>query len=362
MNSSLHAVIVGSGSYIPSRKIPNSHFLHHDFFDLDGKKLEKTNDELITKFKEITGIEERRYVTEDLTASDIGFLAAEQAFKSSHVDKETLDYIIVAHNFGDIRENNRRSESLPSLASRVKQKLDIKNTKTIAYDITFGCAGWLQGMIQANYFIKSGEAKRILVIGAETLSRIADPHDRDSMIYSDGAGAVILEARVSDKPTGILSYHSETFANGIAYVISMDKSNDPGYPVNQLFLKMNGHKLYEYALKLVPQIIKTSIEKAGLTFSNISKLLIHQANQKMDMAILERLAALYGISELPKGIMPMTISWLGNSSVATVPTLYDLVSKGLMENQSIKRNDVLAFAAVGAGVSINSMIYKVPEE
>lgn len=360
MNSSTYAVITGSGSYIPTRQIQNRHFLDHVFFDAQGKKLDKSNEEVIAKFKDITGIEERRYVTTDLLASDIGYFAAEQALKSSHLDKETLDYIIFAHNFGDVREGNRRSDCLPSLASRVKQKLDIKNTKTVAYDLPFGCAGWLQGMIQANYYIKSGEANRVLVIGAETLSRISDPHDRDSMIYSDGAGAAILESRISKTPVGILAHHSETFANGQAYTINMNKSYNPDYPVADLFLKMNGHKLYEYALKFVPGVIKASIEKAGITLSNVNKLLIHQANQKMDIAVLDRLASLFGMQTLSADMMPMTISWLGNSSVATVPTLYDLVSKGQIKNQSIKKDDVLAFAAMGAGININSMVYRVP--
>ncbi len=360
MICSRYAVIRGSGSYLPTQKIPNSHFLKHIFFDSCGAALSKCNEEIIAKFKDITGIEERRYVTDDLVASDIGFYAAEQAFKSSHIDKETVDYIIVAHNFGDIKSDNRRSDCLPTLASRVKQKLDIRNPKTIAYDLPFGCAGWVQGLIQANYFIKSGEANRVLVIGAETLSRISDPHDRDSMIYSDGAGAVLLESVESETPVGILSHYSETYANEQTFIIRLEKSFDSKYPAGDLFLKMNGHKLYEYALKLVPAVIKAGLEKAGLALSDMSKLLIHQANQKMDHAILERLGALYGVHCLSKEIMPMTISWLGNSSVATVPTLYDLVSKGQITNQHIRKNDVLAFAAVGAGININSVIYRVP--
>ena len=359
MNST-YAVFTGSGSYLPTQKVPNSHFLHHIFFDGHGKKFDRSNKEIIEKFKDITGIEERRYVTDDLVASDIGFYAAEQALKSSHVDKETIDCIIVAHNFGDMRKENPKTDCVPSLASRVKQKLQIKNTACVAYDVPFGCAGWLQGVIQANTFIRSGEAKKILVIGTETLSRIADPHDRDSMLYADGAGAVVVESRSSQTPIGILSHSTETLAHDHAFLIHLAASNDPGYNSSGLFLKMNGRKLYECALKYVPQNIKMSIEKAGLTLSNIHKVLIHQANQKMDVAILDRLAGLFKSDKLPQHVMPMIISWLGNSSVATVPTLYDLLNKGLLENQSIKRNDVLAFAAVGAGININSLIYRVP--
>lgn len=359
MNATPYAVIVGSGCYLPTQAIPNSYFLGHQFYDSQGKRLERSNADIISKFSDITGIEERRYVTDDLVASDIGFFAAEQALQSSHIDKETLDYIIVAHNFGDVTKASGMTDCVPSLASRVKQKLQIKNPKTVGFDIPFGCAGWLQGVIQANYFIRSGDAHRVMVIGAETLSRINDPHDRDSMIYSDGAGAMILESRQSETPIGILSHTSETFAGEHAFLIHLGPSFNPAHSPGRLFLKMNGHKLYESALRLVPQNIKQSIEKAGLNLSDIHKLLIHQANQKMDTAILDRLAGVFSKNKLPLDMMPMIISWLGNSSVATVPTLYDLLSKGKLENQSFKQGDILAFAAVGAGININSMIYRV---
>jgi 3-oxoacyl-[acyl-carrier-protein] synthase-3 len=118
--------------------------------------------------------------------------------------------------------------------------------------------------------------------------------------------------------------------------------------------------LYEQALKHVPQVIKKSIDKIGLSFSDIDKLLIHQANNKMDEAILKELSELCGTNRLPGEIMPMTISWLGNSSVATLPTLYDLISTGQYDGHAVKPNSLLAFAAVGAGININSMIYRVP--
>jgi len=361
MSLSRYAVIAGSGSYLPTRKISNEYFLNHTFYGTDGKRLDKTNEEIIRKFKDITGISERRYVTDDLVASDIGFFAAEQALLSSGIDKETFDYIIVAHNFGDIKEDNRRSDMVPTLASRIKQRLDIKNPKTVAYDLPFGCAGWLQGMIQANYYIKSGDAQRVLVIGTDTLSRISDPHDRDSMIYADGAGATILEVRESENPVGILSHHTETFTDGHAYALRMDKSSNPDYAESNLFLKMRGHKIYEQALRLVPQVINTSMVKANVSLAKIDKILIHQANNKMDEAIVANLKSLCQTDHLSESFMPMTISWLGNSSVATVPTLYDLIIRNEIKGHSIKKNNLIAFAAVGAGININAMIYQVPE-
>ncbi len=361
MDKAIYSVITGTGSYVPSREIANQDFLNNEFYDTSGKKLHKGNQEIIDQFFDITTIAKRRYATDDLRTSDLAFFAAQEAVVNAGIDAETLDYIIVAHNFGDIEQNNKRSEFVPALASRVKHSLDIKNNNTVCYDLPFGCAGWLQALIQSDFYIRAGAARRIMVIGAETLSRISDPHDRDSMIYADGAGAVIVEARKSDKPVGILSHCSHTYATEFAYVLKMGKSNNPDYKGNELFLKMQGRSLYEHALKVVPGVIKESIERASVSIDQIDKLLIHQANTKMVEAILKRLYEEYGIKQVPEYVMPLTISWLANSSVATLPTLYDLFSKGKMVNQVLKKGSLIIFASVGAGVNINSMVYRVPE-
>ena len=358
----MKTIIVGTGCYIPTRNIDNEEFLSNKFYEADGTLFQRENSEIIEKFKEITDIAERKYVTDDLVASDIAHLAAESALESSQVDRETLDYIIVAHNFGDVSAKNRRSEFVPSLASRVKHKLGIENPRCVAYDLPFGCPGWLQGMIQADYFLKSGDAKRALVIGAETLSRIYDPHDRDSMIYSDGAGATILEAVDTDEQVGILSHSAHTYTKDKAYLLWMGDSYNPSLNSGGIYLKMNGRKLYESALKLVPVVVKESIDKAGLSIKDIQKVLIHQANAKMDEAILTRLFRLYGEKEVPEFVMPMTISWLGNSSVATVPTLLDMLLKGKLNNHISGGGKNLVFASVGAGLNINSMVYRMPVE
>jgi 3-oxoacyl-[acyl-carrier-protein] synthase-3 len=356
----MYSIIIGTGSYIPTRKVDNKDFLENVFYDLEGNKFEKSNEDIIEQFEKITGIKERRYVTNDFLASDIAFFAAEKALASSKIDKESLDYIIVAINFGDVRADNKRSDFVPTIASRVKHKLRIENPQTIPYDLPFGCPGWLQGMIQADYYLKSGDAKRALVIGVETLSRISDPHDRDSMIYSDGAGATLLEAIPSEEPVGILSHSTRSDTLEQAFMLWMDKSYNPDYEGNELFFKMKGHEVYEYALKTVPQVVKKSIEKAGLSLRDIQKVLLHQANAKMDEAILKRLYMLYGEKNVLLDVMPMSISWLGNSSVATLPTLLDLLLKGKLNNHDLNKGDTLVFASVGAGMNINSMVYKIP--
>lgn len=347
--------ITGSGSYIPEIIMRNADFNNHDFLAEDGEKLPHLNDVIISKFKDITGIEERRYVSDDLFTSDIATMAAKKAIADAGVDPETLDYIIMAHNFGDVRPNAIQSDILPSLATRVKHQLRIKNPKCVAYDILFGCPGWIEGVLQANAFIKSGMAKKCLVIGAETLSRVVDVHDRDSMIYSDGAGATVIEA--CPDGDGLLAHESATFAYDEAGYLFFGNSYNKNLDPDVRYIKMHGRKIYEFALSEVPKAMKSCVEKSGIDISDIKKVLIHQANEKMDEAIIHRFYKLYGQSA-PEGIMPMSIHKLGNSSVATVPTLYDLLVKGQVENQKIQKGDVLIFASVGAGMNINAFVYR----
>ena len=358
MNDSITSVFAATGSYIPELKINNRTFLNNTFLEKNGAVIAKDNASIIEKFKEITGIEERCYAKPGQKASELGYLAAQDALESSGIDKETLDYIIVAHNFGDVAINTNRVDMVPSLASRIKFLLQIKNPDCVAYDLPFGCPGWVEGVIQANYYIRSGDAKRCLVIGTETLSRIIDCHDRDSMLYSDGGGAVIVEASQNNS-TGILSHKTQTHAFEHATLLNMDRGygNGNGSDHN-LYIKMNGRKLYEFALDHVPQVIKTALDKARTHISQIKKVLIHQANEKMDTAILDRLFKLYGEKNANPDLMPMTISWLGNSSVATVPTLLDLMLKGKIKNQSIAKGDRVVLASVGAGMNINAIVYQ----
>jgi 3-oxoacyl-[acyl-carrier-protein] synthase-3 len=361
MSTKRFSKIVGSGSYIPTVQVKNEHFLNHEFFEPNGQKIETSPEVIIEKFKDITGITERKYASDDQVNSDLAYLAAKDALESSKIDKESLDYIIVAHNFGDVKQNSTLTNQLPSLAAKVKNLLQIENPKTIAYDVLFGCPGWIQCMIQANYFIKSGDAQRVMVIGAETLSRVCDPHDRDSMIYSDGAGATILEACEAEEASGILSHAMRTDTISEAFFLRADISDNADFEgnSNSLFIKMYGRKIYEYAISNVPGVVKESIDKAGLDIKDIKKILIHQANEKMDEAIAKRLFRLYQERTVPDNIMPMIIKEMGNNSVATVPILYDQIAKGKLEDHKLNEGDYVVFASVGAGMSINSFVYKV---
>lgn len=358
LHTMMKSVITGTGSYIPEVLRSNEHFLSNLFYDDKGLPIADEPTIIVEKFQKITGIRERRYIPEYLNTSDIAAFAGMQALKDSGIDPETLDQVIVAHNFGDIVYQNIQSQNVPSLAGKVKHRLAIRNPQCIAYDILFGCPGWIQALIQSEAYFKAGMAKKVLIIGAETLSRIVDPCDRDSMMFSDGAGASVLEyLETGEEGSGVLGTCAQTHSGDELNYISMGKSYNARNG-NRLFMKMKGRKVYEYALTHVPAVIRRCIEECGIATSQVKKIFIHQANEKMDEEIVKRLFESYGLSS-PQNIMPMNIQWLGNSSVATVPTLYHMVRKGGIAGHEIFAGDIIVFASVGAGMSINAVCYRV---
>ncbi|RXK85696.1 3-oxoacyl-ACP synthase III family protein [Filimonas effusa] len=350
------SVITGSGSYLPAVLKPNSDFLHQQFFAEDHSPVKNNGQVVIDKFQAITGIRERRYAADSDNTSDLAIIAGEKAINDSGIDRESLDLLIVAHNFGDVSANLTQADTVPALASRVKAGLGIKNPACIAFDTLFGCPGWLMAIMQVEAFFKAGMAGKALVIGAETLSRVYDPFDRDSMIFSDGAGAVIMEAKEGNA-AGIVACHAVSHCGEELHYLAMSPSNNPDEAQEVKHLKMKGRKVYEYALKHVPGAMKTCMDKSGIPVSEVKKIFIHQANEKMDDAILAAFYKLYGL-EAPENIMPMCIQKLGNSSVATIPTLYDLVKKNHYPQHKLEAGDVILFASVGAGMNINAVCYR----
>ena len=357
MSNSHNAFIIGTGRFLPKNIVHNHDFMQHEFLTNKGEAFGSDNATIIKKFYEITGIQERKYADNDMVASDLGYHAAANAIQDAGIDQETLDYIIVAHNFGDVAHGSGRVDIMPALASRIKQKLKIKNPYCVAYDLPFGCPGWVEGLIQANYFIRSGDAKNILVIGTETLSRVVDPYDRDSMIYADGAGATILSATNRANGKGILAHLTRSDAQ-YANLLWMGKTYQKDSCSKDIYIKMHGRKLYSYAISTVPQLIKDCISKAGIQLGDVKKVLIHQANEKMDQAMLERVFQLYDCQDIPPHIMPMIIHKIGNNSVATVPVLLDLIRKEVLDDHRIHPGDHIVFASVGAGMNCNAIVYR----
>jgi 3-oxoacyl-[acyl-carrier-protein] synthase-3 len=353
-----NTIIIGSGSYLPNRVIGRDFFMDSEFYSEDGVKIDKPTEETISKFVEITEIENRRFIDEDLSNSQIGFEAAKIAIADANVDQEELDYIIYASNFGEVTVNGY-VDFMPTMAARVKNKLGIKNRKCITYDMVFGCPGWVEAMILADNLIKAKVAKTILVVGGETLSRVTDPYDRNKMIFADGAGAVVVKATEQEN-VGIIA-HNTICDNGIelnylANGPSINKEADQ----TRLYVRMLGRKIYEYALKNVPTAIKETIDDAGLSIEDIDKILIHQANAKMDYAMIDRLHKLYDVKDYDHAVSPMTVQDLGNTSVATIPTMFDLIIKGKMQGHSFKDNGNIVMTSVGAGMNINAIVYRFP--
>src|SRR6185369_13203578 len=231
----MRTVIAATGSHIPTVVVPNDHFMQHEFRAPDGNRIDKSNADILDQFEAITGIRERRYAPPELMTSDLGVAAARAALESSDIDPESLDLIIFAHNFGNVRPGDPRSDLVPALAARVKSELKIRNPFSAAFDVVFGCPGWLQGVIIADSMIRAGDVKRALIIGSDTLSRISDPHDRDSLIYADGAGATILEARETND--GILAHAVRSDTLEHATMLRMGKSYNEDVFLEALFLK-----------------------------------------------------------------------------------------------------------------------------
>lgn len=353
------SVITGTGCYIPATVQSNTDFTNHQFYADNNQPLKVPPEEVVEKFRQITGIEERRYIDDDLNTSDIASIASRRALQDSGIDPEALDQLIVAHNFGNVIKQSIQTDAVPSLATRVKHDLGIQNPNCVAYDILFGCPGWIQAMIQADAFFKAGVAKKCLLIGAETLSRVIDIYDRDSMIFADGAGACILEYKeVPDNGPGILGACAQTHSMEEAYYIDMGKSYFPGSDPRIRYIKMKGRKVYEYAMKFVPAAMKECLDKSGVDILEVKKVFIHQANEKMDEGIITRLYKLYGIAQPLENVMPMSIHWLGNSSVATVPTLLDLVKRQQLASHQLSPGDIILFASVGAGMNVNAVCYR----
>lgn len=354
-------VITGTGCFIPPIIKTNRDFTVHDFFDENKNRIETDPSVVVEKFRQITGIEERRYAPTEMNTSDIGTYAAKEALDDSGIDPECLDQIIVAQNFGNVIKHTNQSDMVPSLAARIKHNLKIKNPHCVAYDVLFGCPGWIQGMIQADAFLKARLANKCLVIGAETLSRVIDVYDRDSMIYSDGAGACVVEYLEEDalNGSGMLSSASASHCMEEVYFLNLGESYFPNSDPRQRFIKMKGRKIYEFALTYVPAAMKECLDKANAKIQDVKMIFIHQANEKMDEAIIKNLYKLYGINQTPTNTIPMNIHKLGNSSVATVPTLFDTVRKEKLEGFSLEKGDLVLFASVGAGMNINAVCYRM---
>ena len=342
------SVIIGTGSYIPLRVISNEYFLDRPFYNRDGQKFPSTQ-EVVEKLAEISEIKKRRYVRNGQTLADIATAAARDTLTSSGIDPECLDAITVTQN--------GLKTPIPSIANEVRNMLGIQRERMACMDIVSGCPGWIDGLAEADRAIRAGDQETILVIGAEVLSTYLDRRDRDSMLFGDGAAAVAVQRFESPHKVGILSYVPNSDGNkGLFF---WERSYDPTFKSGRKYLHMDGRGVYKYAIRNVPEVMKESIQKAGLKIGDIKMILMHQANGKMNREILGRLGKLYGV-ELSSDVMPMTIPWLGNTSTASIPTMLDLICRRdkMLERHTLNEGDNIMLVGIGAGTNIRSMVYR----
>lgn len=352
-------MLIGTGTHLPERVIPNDSFLQHAFLDEQGQPLPRPTAEVVAKLADITGIRERRYIPENQTSVPLMTTAAEQALADAGIARNAIDGIIVAHNAGNMLVGHPYFHTVPNMAALLKHSLQIESHACFAYDLLFGCPGWIQGLIQAHQAIQMGDATHVLVVGVEVANRLLDPHDVDSMILGDGCGAAVLAARSTDEPTGVLSYATFSHAAGDVQHIYLGCSYSKDSTMPPGLFKMNGREVYKYATTWVPQVIKKALDKANLGIEDVSMFILHQANAKLLQAVAHNLARLYqqDIASL-SGKLPSTIEFTGNTSVATVPTLLALIRQGNLPPYQLKPGDKVVMASVGAGMHCNALVYQ----
>jgi 3-oxoacyl-[acyl-carrier-protein] synthase III len=348
--------IKGTGSILPANIITNSHFHNHSFYDKNGVQNSKSGAEMAAKLEAITGIRERRYIPSDQDSVPLLTEGARRAVADARLDVNDIDGIIVAHNAGNMITEGG-FQTVPNLAALLKNALECTNHECFAYDILFGCPGWLQGMIQAHQAISCGDASHVLVVGLEVASRQLDPCDLDSMILADGCGACVL-TKNDVQNSGILSYATFSHAQEDVRIIYLDKSNNAKVAGNCYF-HMNGKEVYKYATQWVPKVIKKALDKANLGIEDVDMFLFHQANEKLLEAIGKNLTHLYKVpTSILDGKVPATIQFLGNTSVATIPTMLDMILKNSLGDFKIEKGQTVVFASVGAGMHCNAVVYR----
>ncbi len=318
------AQVRGVGHYLPKRVVPNSEF----------ETTVDTSDEWI---RSRSGIERRHFAADDETTSDMATAAATRALDMAGLTADDIDAIIVATSTPDL--------TFPSVATMVQAKLGM--TKGFAFDVQAVCAGFVFAMANANALIISGQAKRVIVIGAETFSRIMDWSDRTtSVLFGDGAGALILEAATGDgttKDRGILStdLNSDGRHKDILYVDGGVSTQSTGH------LRMQGKEVFRHAVEKLASTAHSALEKVGLGSDDIDWIVPHQAN----LRIIKSTAQKMGV-ELDRVVL--TVQDHGNTSAASIPLA---LSVGVERGQ-IKPGNLIVTEAIGGGLAWGAVVLR----
>ncbi len=320
--------IIGMGSYVPEKVVTNS----------DLEKIVDTSDEWIV---ERTGIKERRIVEQGTATSDLAARAAERALTNAGVAAEDIDLIIVATVTPDM--------FFPSVSCLVQEK--IKAANAAAFDLSAGCSGFMYGLVVGSQFIRTGVYKKVLVIGAETLSTIMDWTDRNTcVLFGDGAGAAVLGEVTPG--CGILGVHLGADGSGGDFLkIPAGGSRTPASPetISQKmhFIHMNGNEVFKFAIKVMGEAAVKALENAGLSHTDVDWLIPHQANIRIIQSAAKRL-------KLPMDKVMVNVDKYGNTSAASIPiALEEAVRSG-----RVKNNDIVTLVGFGAGLTWASCVIK----
>ncbi len=319
MQKNFNSKIIASGSYLPKKILTN--------FDLE--KIVDTNNQWII---ERTGIEQRHIAVDNELTSDIGYYAAQNALEKSGLNSRDIDMIVVATTTPDL--------TFPSTATTIQAKLGCKNA--FAFDVQAVCCGFVYALSIANNFIKLGQVKNALVIGADILSRIVDWSDRNTcVLFGDGAGAVILQADERQK-IGIIS--SNLYSDGSLGDI-LKTSGGVASSKNSGFIQMEGKEVFRHAVEKMSNSVVSTLEKAGLTTKDINWLVPHQANLRILKSIAKKL-------DLSEEKIIITVAKHGNTSAASIPLALDLA----LEQNKIKSGDIVVFEALGGGLTWGTIV------
>lgn len=320
----LRAVVRGVGHYLPDRVVPNAEL----------ESLVATSDEWI---RSRSGIERRHFVAEGQTTADIATRAARAALTDSGLQPDDIDAIILATSTADL--------TFPSAATMVQAELGM--TRGFAYDVQAVCAGFVFALANADAMIRGGMARRVLVIGAETFSRLMDWSDRTTcVLFGDGAGALVLEAAEGAGTTddrGILAcdLHSDGRHRSILYVDGGTSTGKTGH------LRMEGKEVFRHAVEKLAETAHAALDKAGLGPDDVDWIVPHQANIRIIEATAKRM-------QVPMDRVVVTVQEHGNTSAASIPLA---LSVGVARGQ-IQRGDLVVTEAIGGGLAWGSVVLR----
>lgn len=312
------------GAHVPSNRVTNDEL---------AKTLD-TSDEWI---RQHTGIGARHIVEDGEATSDLAVPAAQIAIERAGIPPEDIDLVLLATVAGDF-------PGFPATASIVQDRIGAKNAG--AFDLAAGCTGFVYGLEVAKSMILSGSMRNVLVIGAEVLSRITDWSDRGTcVLFGDGAGAAVVAPNNDEDGRGILrsllksdgsgARYLERTAGGTRFPIDMKKT-----PERDLYLQMNGRRVYNFAVRVNAEVVETIMESAGLSFDDISYIVPHQANNRIIQAAAKKLG-------IPADKFYTNMEEYANTSTASIP----LALNEMVENDKLKRGDLIITVGFGAGLT-----------